>query len=129
MVELEKILYALICRATDAPSTCAECSYYVPKYSCCNLRQIMQDALDLLKEQVPRVMTIEEVTHSEDWLWYEIRNMYQGWVKMKDCDGEWITWEDYSIDRPCFYGVQWRCWTSRPSAELMASTPWGGDAE
>ena len=53
MPKLENVLYALNCRAADTPSTCAECSYYVPKYSCCNLRQIMRDALDLLKEQEP----------------------------------------------------------------------------
>ena len=89
----------------------------------------VREIVALLKAQMPRVMTLEEVTHSEDWLWYERRNVYQGWVKMNDCDGEWIDWEDCTIDRLVFYGSQWRCWTSRPTPEQMASTPWEVDAE
>ena len=51
MNEIEKVLYALRCRTIDAPSTCAECSYYNAKCYGCNVKYIMKDALDLLEGQ------------------------------------------------------------------------------
>ena len=85
------------------------------------------DALALLKEQEPRVMTLEEVIHSRDWIWYQWKNTHCGWTIAVNCDGKWIEWEDSTTDQLCKYGEKWRCWTARPTAEQMRETPWEED--
>lgn len=127
MAEPEKVIRGLERCAYDPDPgqptkeflSCSDCPY---QQGCTH--DLMRDALALLKAQMPRVMTPEEVTHSEDWLWYESRDLYQGWVKMNDCDDEWIDWEDCTVDRLGFYGSQWRCWTSRPTEEQRKAVKW-----
>lgn len=61
MSDREKVEKALDCRANDFKLDCRDCSYYIredtPAY--CNFRQILRDALALLKEQ-------EAVVHCKD---------------------------------------------------------------
>lgn len=130
MIELENVLYALNCRALDAPSTCTECSYYNAKWCCCNTKYIMQDALDLLRKQVPRVMTLEELQaietpwnrNTSPYLWMENRTgrdnrWYPVW-DIRECVGMIGTRGSQN------YGVVWRVWSCRPSQEQMRDTPW-----
>lgn len=53
MPDREKVKKALDCRANDLDFDCRDCAYYIredtPAY--CNFRQILRDALALLKEQ------------------------------------------------------------------------------
>lgn len=53
MADREKVEKALDCRANDSELDCRDCAYYIredtPAY--CNFRQILRDALALLKEQ------------------------------------------------------------------------------
>lgn len=74
-------------------------------------------------------MTLEEVIHSKDWVWYQWKNTHCGWTVAVDCDGKWIEWEDSTTDQLCKYGKKWRCWTSRPSPEQMRDTKWEGDSD
>lgn len=135
MTEIEKVLYALNCRAIDCPSTCAECSYYNAEWCCCNTKYIMKDALDLLDAQMPRVMTLAGICACKegDCLYYQGKGSFDGNVLYISSDG-WFyvdlrtATHRFTCD-PSLYGSMWRCWTSRPSAEMMASTAWEGDAE
>lgn len=85
---------------------------------------LMRKAHDMLKAREPRVMTLEEVIHSKDWIWYQWKNTHCGWAVAVNCDGKWIEWEDSTTDQLCKYGEKWRCWTSRPTPELMRDTKW-----
>ena len=88
---------------------------------------MLEDFIALLKGQEPKVMTLEEVIHSRDWIWYQWKNTHCGWTIAVNCDGKWIEWEDSTTDQLCKYGEKWRCWTARPTAEQMRETPWEED--
>lgn len=128
MADREKVIRGLeLCAYDPDPGqelkeirSCPECPYYRAGCS----PQLIRDALALLTEQEARVMTVEEVIHSKDWVWYQWKNTHCGWTVAVNCDGKWIEWEDSTTDQLCKYGEKWRCWTSRPSPEQMRDTPW-----
>lgn len=129
MPDREKVIRGLECcivHDPDAKRNCVECPYnhegIITNAPCAN--GLMSDALALLKEQEARVMTAEEVIHSNDWIWYQWKNTHCGWTIAVNCDGKWIEWEDSTTDQLCKYGKIWRCWTSRPSPEQMRDTKW-----
>lgn len=123
MADREKVMRGLeLCACTD----CVGCPYR--GVSPCQ-NKLAADALAMLREQEPRVMTLEEVIHSKDWIWYQWKNTHCGWTIAVDCDEEWIGWEDLTVDQLCKYGKKWRCWTSRPTPDQMRDTPWEGEKE
>lgn len=97
----------------------------------------IDDALALLKEQEPRVLTLEETLHrlkEPVFLETKSRQSYTGWVLVYDVQngmgitgvrmgltqpGHITTW--YPID---LYGIKWRCWTSKQTDEQRKVTPW-----
>jgi hypothetical protein len=97
---------------------------------------IIKDALDLLKEQEPRVMTEDEVLHSTGKpMWFESRGMYLGqkgfWCLSFEVDPELhirfvqsVTGGKITLSL-IDYDKIWRFWTSRPSDIIMSETPWG----
>lgn len=133
MAEISKVIQGLeLCAYDPDPGqalkeirSCPECPYYRAGCS----PQLIRDALVLLKEQEPRVMTLEEVMRSHDWIWYQWKNTHCGWTTAVNCDGKWIEWEDSTTDQLCKYGEKWRCWTSRPSEQQMRDTKWEEDSD
>lgn len=138
MTELEKVVKGLeCCTPWDGPALCNQCPY--DKFdSPCGIAVVMRDALALLKEQVPRVLTLDDVCGGgECWIEYKYGGCGYADVYLSDHhDG---TAQVYRC-RPVGdtkpetvwlndYGKFWRGWTSRPSAEMMANTPWEGEAE
>lgn len=127
----EKVIRGLeIC---TNPGSCSErCPYYhieITEGSCDYF--LLTDALALLKDQEPRVMTKKEVEcDCPDCVYFETRT---GWLEcaIKDegksdryfgvfvygCN-EWFmrSYEEY--------GKTWRCWTSRPKPEQTRDTKW-----
>jgi hypothetical protein len=133
MADREKVIRGLECCITcdpDGSRECKKCPYRrkgITNEPCFNA--LHADALALLKEQEPRVMTKEEVIHSNDWIWYQWKNTHCGWAVAVNCDGKWIEWEDSTTDQLCEYGKKWRCWTARPTPEQMRDTKWEGENE
>ncbi len=86
----------------------------------------IDDALVLLRERGPRVMTLEEVRECDDWMWVEYQSGYCGWQKptVDGYDEEGILWDDATFDPYDVYGDCWRCWTSRSTPEQMRDTKW-----
>lgn len=130
MTEIEKVLYALNCRATDAPSTCAECSYYNADWCCCNTKYIMKDALDLLNAQMPRVMTLEELQAIET-PWNRNTPPYLFVERRSFAESRWMSWgflhngvRLHGTMGVQNYGSKWRVWNLQPTPEQMANTPW-----
>lgn len=124
----EKVIRGLGCCLS--PNDHENCPYdgIGKTYSEC-LKRLVTDALALLKEQEARVMTLEEVIHSKDWIWYQWKNTHCGWTVAVNCDGKWIEWEDSTTDQLCKYGEKWRCWTSRPTPEQMRDTKWEAESD
>jgi hypothetical protein len=72
MHDMDKVEKALDCRANESDLDCRDCVYYIrentPAY--CNFRQILRDALALLKEQEERIDTLEtilELERGQNW--------------------------------------------------------------
>lgn len=151
MTKAEKVINGMA--AHGKPMTCVNndgkvCPYF--SYDDC-FQRLMDDAIELLKEQEPRVLTLEEMkslsTANDDAL-YD-RDMTFVWLEAA-ADGyinitrptysfhpEWGNEDDsfyvYYIgtdvgDRleSCDYGKTWRCWTARPTDKQMEATPWSG---
>ena len=96
---------------------------------------ILADAIVLLKEQEPRVMTLEEVLAFDKPFLIEV---VTGKITWASCFGEYclcnemivrMVDNDGAVDDRYeeMYGTKWRCWTSRPTLDQMANTPWETD--
>ena len=147
MPELEKVIEGLeACnRKSGNGSDCQNCPYYDDEdaselpFGVCNIHDMLDDALTFLKSQIPRVMTLEEVREDHDRVvWIECEasktqniGQYRGQVYWHNSRvGMWERFvtmsfaSDYLHRKSDKYGKTWRCWTSHPSPEQMASTPW-----
>lgn len=104
-------------------------------------RSTIQDALALLKAQQARVMTLD--LPPSEWedkvIWLEIkgkkpipclfrkccdRMMFGRYERIMSFDAIGSSKEGGYFLRN--YGVNWRCWTSRPTVEQREATPWQG---
>ena len=117
-----------------------ECNSDCPYYGMCGeagAPPVLYEAFDLLKAQEPRVMTFEELNINTDepvvcWVEFLGKPEINVTAPHKAIAhislpflGTDIRW--FAVERN--YGQKWRCWTSRPTPELMANTPWEGDKE
>lgn len=142
MADQEKVIKGLeCCTAFDGKGfpLCEECPYE-DEGTCPELDVLHKDALELLKAQEPRVMTLEEVIGhyslppvvlddldwQEDYL-QDIAPLYFDFP----VDDPWaVHWRGYQAvrkylkDWKASYGQNWRCWTSRPTEEQRKATPW-----
>ena len=115
--------------------SCPECPYYRAGCS----PQLIRDALALLREQEPRVLTLGDVRRDHDRvLWIECDDsktqsigQYRGQVCWHDRHiGKWERFtiigfaKDYLHRETEKYGKTWRCWSARPSPEQMRETKW-----
>ena len=127
MANREKVIRGLeLCAYDPDPGqelkeirSCPECPYYRAGCS----PQLIRDALALLKDQEPRVMT-----------WDELMRCADGdpvFIEASDRNGCWVLiYPTYmGINGKNGYGVRWRYWTSRPSPEQMRDTKWEADNE
>ena len=86
-------------------------------------------AINALKAQEPRVLTLEEAT-GDDECWFEHASGACGYADCYLCTGAqavevWRT----SIQHPEYltwgtYGKKWRCWSSKPTDEQRSGMPW-----
>ena len=116
------------------------------------------DALALLKAQDPRVMTLEEAKE-ERACWIEERETGITYPAIYECpgnprdDGQYAVFtivsdadvlpEEFDNEDDLVlefekgnrwlweagYGIDWRCWTSRPTDEQRAAVKWGPEGE
>lgn len=146
MPDREKVMLALNCCASNDLRTCRECPYAMTvngikiNSSTC-VMELASDALDLLREQEARVMTLEEL---EDWdgaVFFEAfeTDMYYALIENVELtagmDGEYVLVNvvpgehHRRIWSGEHYGKIWRCWTSRPTPEQLRDTKWEGDSD
>lgn len=97
--------------------------------------QAIDEILELLKEQQPRLLTLEEVKQTEV-VWCEWGSV-DGYVECMmfdkvDADGDYRLTEKIGCTvyyDPSEYNESWRCWSARPTDEQMKETEWDGDGE
>ena len=139
MIERNKVIEALKrCIYDPDPGqltkeylSCSECPYC---HGCTH--DLMRDALALLKEQEPHVMTLEELQTIETpwnrntppYLWLEDRfGQNSHWMCWRDIhsvvsSSEGTVWKQN-------YGSMRRVWTLQPTPEQMRETPWEGEED
>lgn len=119
MEKEEKVIKGLeICikniNQVDCPNDCpyySDCTNYEKRYI---FQPLLRDALKLIKEQEPRVLTWDEVKRAEV-CWTEERGS-EPYAEL-DAD-EW---------NPKYYGKTIRCWNYKPTKEQMAAVNWDDD--
>lgn len=134
MPELEKVITALqhcIYRPCHI-----NCPYFEPNdknQAYCLFKRILPDALALLKEQAPRVMTLDEIVKNggEEPIYLECPDL--GGVmpviyQPDDFEDGYLgfsgSWRSSGYYHGMNYGKTWRCWTARPSDEQRKAVKW-----
>ena len=142
MAEREKVIGGLEAHANSKTcETCAgeNCPYYnrggsYPKVTCSSF--LAADALALLREQEPRVITLEKIqSGTVEVAWLECSDKEEVraglWFKrINESEDEGIiihVLDGFEGLRTAVYGKTWRCWTARPTDEQRKAVPW--DAE
>lgn len=91
----------------------------------------VKEAIDLLKADAPRVLTLEELMGFDGAFLIEYNkslvSLNPTWATFHFMDEKWVfLYKDvviahYSVEQ---YGRTWRCWSRRPDREQMEATPW-----
>lgn len=136
MADFEKVTRGLeACVGDLLLMRCANCPYHTDKSRC--VTTLMRDAVALLREQEPRVMTFEELNINTDepvvcWVEFPGKpeiNVTAPYKSIAHIGLPFLGTDTRGFVVERNYGQKWRCWTSRPTPELMANTPWEGDKE
>lgn len=136
MIDREKVIKGLEhCLEIEGDGSCVGCPYdddcFVENVECGE--PMMRDALALLKEQEPRVLSLEEVLalNPDTPIYFQHKSGESGWDIYRGiedditCDiatGALWAQGDYWYQNE--YGKSFVCWTSRPTDEQMEVTPW-----
>jgi len=75
-----------------------------------------------LQASVPHVFTLEELSKKQGELIE--REMFLVWCESKfekQFDGWELMFRNSEVGN---YGILWRCWSHKPTADQMAATPW-----
>lgn len=135
MSDRERIISALE-NCSDPAGKCRDCPYEecerfeksISEYP----DELIRKAVELLKEQEPRVLTHEEadaIAHqteetaiylerkSDKSLYAAIAGDTQGRVPN-------ISWLGKERNYQDEYGISWRCWSARPTDEQREAIPW-----
>lgn len=138
MIGREKVLKGVeCCRNFNPPDDwdCPEeCPYSIDSnpHRCCTFNPLLNDVIALLKEQEPRVLTLEEVRDEAEYMFLEKRS--ETWSDLFGCAirGDWDGYgmdlllgeDDYIRGMWENYGKTWRCWTARPTDEQRRAVKW-----
>ena len=128
MAELKKVTKGLQ-RCISDPNEFGDCNSAECPYKGVNcFTDLMEDALELLKAQEPRVMTLEEATGDGE-CWFEHKNGACGYADCYMCTGVQAAEIDRIMKAPEYltlktYSKTWRCWTSRPTDEQREKVKW-----
>lgn len=135
MADREKVIYSIERCICHVPDACRDCGYDNREYNEC-VEKLLRDALELLKEQEQRLITLEEVknhNNKDNCVWFELRDIVVIPVFIKQDRQETI------IENPCIlsdqtiphlywknidYCKKWRCWTSKPTEEQRKAVMW-----
>lgn len=143
MPDREKVIRGLeACnRQSYNGSDCQNCPYYDDEdtaelpFGICNIQDMFDDALALLREQEPRVMTFEEIKDNMGvpvWVEYADNENWNGYgVPTSDHKAYIMIYgaNAYCAQNARSHNVKWRAWTSRPSEQQMRDTKWEGENE
>lgn len=133
MADAEKVINALECCNDPERPKCYKCPEQGPGFGYACRDNVWTAALALLKAQVPRVMTLEEIQDGGCY-WFDAGKDFA--IRPVICV---LKEEDARKRYVCFawqfgtfcceaddYGKTWHCWTSRPTDEQREAVKWDG---
>lgn len=128
MTDREKVIKGL--ERCNAPNNHYDCPYNgAEHYNICTHR-LLNDAIEALKAQQPRVMTLEEANDA-DVCWAEGRDGWDATPPRRMSLWNWnevrlyrFASEEYVSLKPNEYGKTWRCWTARPTEAQREAVSW-----
>ena len=143
MEQFEKVCKGLECCVESNSGACpTECPYMARCFDGRGLLDVyvhlLEDALALIRQQqekiaeleaerTARVMTLEEVSVSEDPVYFEANALHE-WAIRCCISGDvmFLTWRNGSCDccRIDKYNKGWRCWTARPTDKQREAAKW-----
>ena len=143
MDKLEKAIKGFdVCKNLDG--SCTGCPYFEEEIDIgeddCMRGQLMIDALELLKEKKPRVLSYKEVMES-DFVFIELYTDERDGVEpefiraiplfISYSQPNFVTQYEICGHGTCEeYMHNWRCWTDIPTDEQRKAVPWkDGDGE
>lgn len=114
---------------------CGDCPYWQDDFeSGCHIYDMIRDALDLLKEQEPRVLTVDELNLAADEsviCYVEFFDKLAVNVTAPHLigTGKWVNipYLGTVISRTArvdAYNREWRCWNHKPTDEQRKAVPW-----
>lgn len=117
---------------------CENCPYCDEEFGVCNIQDMLDDALTLLKEQKPRVLEYSEIEkHPLVWLEDEDKEdvipalflQYNGWNaefirQAPDKYVDTIIRSAKVVSYEKTYGITWRAWTAQPAEEQRKAVKW-----
>lgn len=129
MADREKVIKGIQiereCVSRDCDRDCGKCDLVQDRDW---LLSMYDDAISLLKEQEPKLLTIEEITGDGE-CWFEGINGACGYADCYMCTGskevevnrismkpEYVSWNDFK--------KKWRCWSYRPTDEQRKAVKW-----
>lgn len=111
MVDPKRLIESMeLCMGTERD--CHKCMYCETENDCRG--SMIYDAVELLKEQEPRVLTWDEVERAEV-CWLEERGLEETYAELDAAD-----WN------PEYYGKDIRCWNYKPTKKQMEAVKWDG---
>ena len=132
MADREKVIRGLECWLND-DTHCPDDDCPYMKRLICDQAAILNDAISLLKAQEPRVMTYDEMIKAEI-CFLEVKGIEEidPFIRYEvDDKSYWSSPYTNNKDNPFEllaeqeeYLIKARCWTSRPTDEQRAATPW-----
>ena len=135
MADIEKVIKGLE-HCTSDGSTCDKCDYWehnrVEDGPHCG-DVLMRDALELLKKQLPRVLTYKEAKElkagTDIWMEHKRDSTVTPLMFKSFTQGYTYKWFNfYGIQtqsiKAMFYGSSVRFWTSRPTDKQRNAVPW-----
>lgn len=133
MVDREKVIKALECCAYK--QNCIECPYYKGNSTCMDDKD--KDALELLKEQEAKILTVNQLEDALDTVvWLETpvsENLADGYSLIMAYSHKYgyMFFDSPFGDNPSQdrleyseYGKSWRCWNKRPTDEQRQAVKW-----
>lgn len=135
MIDREKVIKGLECctEYCDDETGCPYSVYEADGFEC--QEKLREDAIALLKEQMPRVMTLDEITDEycdyvfvEDISDPEYEYLLYAFPYGHDDIYVYMIMQD-SIQMSAeymsnSYNKTWRCWNTRPTDEQRVAEPW-----
>lgn len=133
MADREKVIASLkACAREDVTVLCGDagCPYW-DEDNCTG--KMARDAMELLKEQEPRVLTWDEVTALQNGEEDEVAVVQEQKVPVGTFDnGSICQWRgarfvqerDHYYYNEETYGTTWRCWTALPTRKQRKAVKW-----